>query len=176
MRFADASLAGAVVIEPERQEDERGWFARTFDRAEFQSHGLAADVLQQSSSFNPRRGTLRGMHYQADPHGETKLVRCTRGAIYDVIVDLRPASATYCRWFGIELTADNGVMLYIPTGVAHGFLTLAEATEIAYQMTAPHMPSHARGVRFDDPAFAIRWPAAPAVVSDRDRSHPDFAR
>lgn len=176
MRFADAPLAGAVVIEPARLEDDRGWFARTFDRAAFEARGLAADVLQESNSFSARRGTLRGMHYQADPYGENKLVRCARGAIYDVIVDLRPASDTRCGWFGIELTAENGRMLYIPSGMAHGFLTLADATEVAYQMTDPYVPSYARGVRFDDPAFAIDWPAPPDVISERDRSYPDFAR
>lgn len=176
MRFVDAPLAGAVVIEPERHEDERGWFARTFDRDAFAARGLACDLLQQSTSFNAGRGTLRGMHHQAQPHGETKLVRCTRGAVYDVIVDLRPDSDTYCGWFAIELTAEDGRQLYIPEGVAHGYLTLADATEIAYAMSAPYVPSSARGVRYDDPAFAIRWPAPPDAISERDRSYPDFAR
>lgn len=176
MRFVETPLAGAVVIEPERHEDERGWFARTFDRAEFEAHGLAAGVLQQSASFNARRGTLRGMHYQAEPDGETKLVRCTRGAAFDVIVDLRPASTTYCDWFAIELTADDGRALYVPKGVAHGFLTLADSTEIAYQMTDPYVPAQGRGVRFDDPAFGIEWPAQPVVISERDRGYRDFAR
>lgn len=176
MRFSDAPLAGAVVVEPERHEDERGWFARTFDRDAFAERGLASAVLQQSASFNAHRLTLRGMHLQSEPHGERKLVRCTRGAIYDVIVDLRPASETYCEWFGIELSAQDGRALYVPQGMAHGFLTLADETEVAYQMADPYVPSAGRGVRFDDPAFAIDWPAAPLVVSERDRGYPDFAR
>ena len=132
--------------------------------------------MQQSASFNARRLTLRGMHYQAEPHAERKLVRCTRGAIYDVIVDLRPGSETYCRWFGIELSADDGRALYVPTGLAHGFLTLADDTEVAYSMADPYVPDAARGVRFDDPAFGIDWPAQPLIVSERDRGYPDLAR
>jgi dTDP-4-dehydrorhamnose 3,5-epimerase len=176
VRFVETPLAGAFVIEPERHEDERGWFARTFDRDELAARGLRSDVLQQSTSFNARRGTLRGMHWQAEPHGECKLVRCTRGAAYDVAVDLRRDSATYCEWFGLELSPDDGVALYIPKGFAHGFVTLADATEIAYAMSDPHVPESARGARFDDPAFGIEWPQEVVVISARDRGHPDFDR
>lgn len=175
MKFIEAPLAGAFIVELDPRSDERGWFARTFDRDAFERRGLAAEILQESTSFNARRGTLRGMHFQAAPHEETKLVRCTRGAIYDVVVDLRPGSATFCRWHGVELTPDCGCALYVPKGMAHGFLTLADDSEVAYQMTAPHVPEQACGVRYDDPVFAIAWPQEPSVVSERDRSYPDFA-
>lgn len=174
MNFVELPLAGAFVVEFEARADDRGWFARTFDRDAFADHGLAADVLQESASFNIRRGTLRGMHFQAAPHAETKLVRCTRGAVFDVIVDLRLGSATFCGWYGIELTPDTGRALYVPKEMAHGFLTLADGSEVAYQMTVPYVPEHARGVRYDDPAFAITWPHEPLVVSARDCSYPDF--
>ena len=176
MRFEETALKRAFVIELDRLEDERGYFARTFDAGEFINHGLDPTVIQCNTSFNIRRGTLRGMHYQADPDGEAKLVRCTRGAIYDVAVDLRPQSETFCRWFGVELTADNGRMLYIPVGMAHGFQTLEDGSEIHYQMAHTYVPSQARGVRFDDPAFGIEWPLPDPIVSERDRQFPDFRR
>jgi dTDP-4-dehydrorhamnose 3,5-epimerase len=176
MRFIQTPLAGVWVIEPERLADERGWFARTFDAQEFRARGLDPAVAQCNASFNAKAGTLRGMHYQAEPHGESKLVRCTRGAIFDVAVDLRPDSATLCSWHGVELSAENARALYIPAGLAHGFQTLAHDSEVSYQMGHPHVPDAARGVRFDDPAFAIEWPApdGPLIVSERDASFPDF--
>jgi dTDP-4-dehydrorhamnose 3,5-epimerase len=173
--FTETRFAGAWVIELEPIEDERGSFARTFDAGAWKDHGLNPAVVQCNLSFNVRRGTLRGMHYQEQPYGECKLVRCTRGAIHDVIIDLRRESETFCSWFGIDLTESNGKMLYISEGFAHGFQTLAEATEVYYQMSQLYLPSHARGVRWDDPAFAIEWPATESrVISERDRSYPDF--
>jgi dTDP-4-dehydrorhamnose 3,5-epimerase len=174
VNFAETAIPGAYVITLEAIGDDRGWFARTFCTEEFSSRGLEPVVAQCNASFNVRAATLRGMHYQADPHGEAKLVRCSRGAIYDVLVDLRPDSPSYCRWVGIELTPENRRMVYAPIGTAHGFVTLADASEVLYQMSYPYMPDAARGVRFDDPTFRIEWPLAPAIISDRDRSYPDF--
>jgi dTDP-4-dehydrorhamnose 3,5-epimerase len=174
VRFVPTPLAGAFVIELDVLEDERGHFARTFDAQEFARRGLDPAVIQCNTSFNAKAGTLRGMHYQADPDGEAKLVRCTRGAIFDVIVDLRPDSDTYCRWFGAELTADNGRMLYVPVGFAHGFQTLADGTDVSYQMSHHYVGERARGVRWDDPAFGIEWPPADRTISDKDRQYPDF--
>jgi dTDP-4-dehydrorhamnose 3,5-epimerase len=174
VRFVPSPLAGAFVIDLDLLEDERGYFARTFDAQEFAHHGLDPAVVQCNTSFNAKAGTIRGMHYQADPDGEPKLVRCTRGAIYDVLVDLRPESETYCRWFGAELTADNARMLYVPVGLAHGFQTLTDSSEVHYQMSHHYVPDQARGVRFDDPAFGIKWPRPDPIVSDRDRQFPDF--
>jgi dTDP-4-dehydrorhamnose 3,5-epimerase len=174
VRLAETPLAGAFVIELDLLRDDRGYFARTFDAAEFARAGLDPAVVQCNTSFNARRGTLRGMHYQADPDGEAKLVRCTRGSIFDIAVDLRPGSATYCRWFGVELSADNGRMLYMPVGMAHGFQTLEEGSEVHYQMSHEYVPPQARGVRFDDPAFGIEWPLPDPTVSERDRQFPDF--
>ena len=177
MRFVETPLPGVLVIEPERLSDERGWFARTFDREEFRARGMNPEVIQTNASFNARAGTLRGMHYQADPHGETKVVRCVRGAIFDVALDIRPDSPTRWRWHGIELSEDNARALYIPQGFAHGFQTLRENCEVHYLMGTDHVPDAARGVRWDDPAFAIRWPAPPAggrVISERDASYPDL--
>lgn len=176
MKFQETPLPGVWEIEPERLGDERGWFARTFDAEEFRARGMNPDVVQCNASYNARRDTLRGMHYQAAPHGESKLVRCVRGAIFDVAVDLRPGSDTYCQWHSVELTAENGNALYIPVGLAHGFQTLAEDCEVLYQIGHKYVPGAARGVRFDDPAFAIQWPAPQEalVVAGRDRSYPDF--
>jgi dTDP-4-dehydrorhamnose 3,5-epimerase len=177
VNLRETPLPGAYVVELEPIEDERGWFARTFDAAAFEELGLDAAVVQCNASFNRRAGTLRGMHYQAEPHGEAKLVRCTRGAIFDVIVDLRPWSATTCRWFGIELRAGDAASLFVPAGFAHGFQTLGDDTEVHYQMSHRYVPEAARGVRWDDPAFGIEWPEPPAsgrVISDRDRSYADF--
>ena len=176
MRLTPTPLAGAFVIELDLLRDERGYFARTFDAPEFAKAGLDPAVVQCNTSYNAAAGTLRGLHYQADPDGEAKLVRCTRGAIFDVAVDLRPRSETYCRWFGVELTADNRRMLYIPVGMAHGFQTLQAQSEVHYQMSHPYLPDQARGVRFDDPAFGIPWPLPDPIVSERDRSFPDFER
>jgi dTDP-4-dehydrorhamnose 3,5-epimerase len=175
MIFAETMLKGVFIIEPERLEDERGFFARTWCRRVFEEHGLNSQLAQCSISFNRTRGTLRGMHYQDEPYGEAKLVRCTHGTIYDAVIDLRPGSPTFKRWIGLELTADNHRMLYIPEGFAHGFQTLEEHTEVFYQMSQFYAPDYARGVRWNDPAFDIRWPAAVSVISERDRSYPDFA-
>ena len=178
MFFLETAVAGAFVIEPQRIQDERGFFARTYSSAEFADQGLDDRVDQSSTSFNASAGTLRGMHYQAAPHGEAKLVRCTRGAIYDVAVDLRPDSPSYLRWFGLELTADDGRALFVPEGCAHGFQTLVDASEVLYQISTPHVPTAARGVRWDDPVFGIEWPPAPPqgrTMSTRDAGYPDFA-
>lgn len=177
MIIEPTELEGVVVLGLERHSDERGYFARTFDAEQFAALGLEATVVQCSVSFNRREGTLRGMHWQADPHGEAKLVRCTRGAVFDVAVDLRPDSSTFGRWHGAELTAENGRSLFIPTGCAHGFQTLCDETEVQYQISAPYVPESARGFRWDDPQIAIRWPGAPAggrTLSERDASHPDL--
>jgi dTDP-4-dehydrorhamnose 3,5-epimerase len=176
--FVETPVVGALVVEAQRIEDERGFFARTFSNEEFAARGLDARVDQCSTSFNARAGTLRGLHYQAPPHGEAKLVRCTRGAIYDVAVDLRPGSSSYLRWLGVELTAENGRGLFVPEGCAHGFQTLVDATEVLYQMSTPYVPTAGRGVRWDDPAFGIEWPPPPPdgrTMSARDADYPDFA-
>jgi dTDP-4-dehydrorhamnose 3,5-epimerase len=176
VRFTETKVAGAFVIEPEPIADERGFFARTWCRDEFRDHGLSGSLAQCSVSFSRRKGTLRGLHYQAAPHEEVKLVRCTRGAIWDVAVDLRPDSPTYLAWHGVELTAENRAALYIPEGCAHGQLTLTDDTEVFYQMSVPFEASATRGVRWDDPAFGIAWPAPVQVINQRDRSYPDLAR
>jgi dTDP-4-dehydrorhamnose 3,5-epimerase len=175
MRFTETKVAGAFLIEPEPIADERGFFARTWCREEFADHGLTGELAQANISFNHRRGTLRGLHYQADPHAEAKLVRATRGAIWDLALDLRRDSPTYLAWFGAELSDANRHMLYVPEGCAHGFLTLTDEAEVAYQMSAPYAPPAARGVRFDDPAFGITWPGEVVVINERDRTYPDFA-
>lgn len=176
MTLRETPLSGAFVVEVEAVHDERGFFARTFDREAFAAHGLSAEVGQASVSFNVQAGTLRGMHYQADPHGEEKLVRCTRGAVHDVIVDLRPDSPTFREWFGVDLDADSRRALYIPRGMAHGFQTLTDAAEVLYLISTRYVPASGRGVRWDDPAFGIRWPEPPGerVISERDRTYTDF--
>jgi dTDP-4-dehydrorhamnose 3,5-epimerase len=174
MRFLESPLRGAFVIEADRFADARGFFARTFCEAEFTDRGLDARMAQANLSYNDARGTLRGMHYQRPPHGEAKLVRCTRGAIHDVIIDLRPGSATYLGHFGVRLDEENRTQLYVPEGFAHGYLTLADRTEVAYQMSVPYRPDHGAGVRWDDPAFSIRWPEPVRVILERDRTYPDF--
>jgi dTDP-4-dehydrorhamnose 3,5-epimerase len=174
MRFVATPLAGAVLIDIEPHRDERGLFARTFCRDELRAAGLPAEFVQASTSYNVRRGTLRGLHFQAAPHEEAKLVRCTRGAIHDVIVDLRRTSPTHCRYFAVELTADNRRTLYVPPGFAHGFQTLVDDTEILYQMAEPYVAELARGVRWNDPAFAIAWPIASPFMSERDARYPDY--
>jgi dTDP-4-dehydrorhamnose 3,5-epimerase len=174
MIFKETALKGAFVIEPERLEDERGFFARTWCQHEFEAHGLNPRLAQCNISFSPRHGTLRGMHYQTPPHAEAKLVRCTMGAIYDVIIDLRPESPTFKQHLGVLLTAESRTMLYIPEGFAHGFLTVANNTEIFYQISEFYAPAAARGVRWNDPAFGIQWPAEVQVISERDRAYADF--
>lgn len=176
MKFVATPLVGVYVIEVEPLADERGFFARTWCEQEFREHGLNPALAQCSISFNKRRGTVRGMHYQAEPHEETKLVRCVRGAMYDVLVDLRRDSASFMQWYGAVLNADNRRMLYVPSGVAHGFQTLEDDTEVSYQISEFFHPESARGVRWDDPAFGITWPEAVSVISERDRSYPDFSR
>lgn len=176
MIFTETALSGAFVIAPERREDERGFFARIWCADELAANGLSSHLLQSSISFNNVRGTLRGMHWQAEPHGETKIVRCSRGAIFDVIVDLRPESPTYLRSVGLELSDENRLMLYIPRQFAHGFLTLTDSSELVYQMDAVYHPDSQRGARWNDPAFGIAWPFEPNVISERDKSFPDFPR
>jgi dTDP-4-dehydrorhamnose 3,5-epimerase len=172
--FTPTPLAGAFVIEPEPIEDERGFFARCFCADEFEARGMNPRVVQCSISFTARRGALRGLHYQRAPHAEAKLVRCTAGALYDVIVDLRPESPTFTRHFAAELSASNRKMMYVPEGCAHGFQTLADGTDALYQMSERYAPEAARGVRWNDDAFAIEWPLAVTVISERDRTYPNF--
>jgi dTDP-4-dehydrorhamnose 3,5-epimerase len=174
MRFLPTRLAGAYLIEPELHEDERGFFARTYCQREFAAHNLAHELVQCSCSYNARAGTLRGMHYQLPPFAEVKLIRCTAGAIFDVLVDIRPGSANYGQWVGETLTADNRKLLYIPEGCAHGFISLVDNTEVSYQMNNFYKPDLARGFRWNDPYFAIQWPSEPVVIAPRDRSYPDF--
>ena len=172
MYLVPTEIPGCVVVRPQRHADARGHFARTWDGAAFARLGLTAEVDQCSVSFNERAGTLRGMHFQIAPHEEAKLVRCTRGALFDVCLDLRPDSPTYRQWHGETLTADNGVALFVPEGCAHGFLTLEDATEAFYMISAAYAPDAGRGVRYDDPAFGIDWPAEVAVIHPRDANYP----
>jgi len=172
VKFQESPLAGAYTIELDRLEDERGFFARSYSAEEFAARGLPAAMPQSSVSFNARRGTLRGLHYQAEPHAEDKLVRCTAGAIYDVIVDLRPDSPSARRWFGVELSAANHRSLFVPKGLAHGFMTLRDDTEVLYMISVPYAPGFERGLRWNDPAIGISWPTAPSVVSARDAAYP----
>jgi dTDP-4-dehydrorhamnose 3,5-epimerase len=176
VRFTETPLAGAWVLEAEPVEDERGWFARTFDADEFAARGMEAAVVQANASFNARRDTLRGLHLQREPHGEPKLVRCVRGAIFDVAVDLRLGSPTHRAWHAVELRAGDGRGFYIPAGMAHGFQTLEDDTEVHYLMGARYVPEAATGVRWDDPAFGIVWPEPvdARIMSDRDRGYPDY--
>ena len=174
MRFTPTPIEGAFVIDVEPIADERGFFALSWSPREFEARGLTARLAQCNISFNPARGTLRGLHYQAQPHEEAKLVRCTAGAVFDVLVDLRRGSPTFRRWVGHELTATNRRMLFVPEGCAHGYLTLADDSEVFYQVSAEYVPALARGVRWDDPAFGIEWPEAPRVMLERDRGYSDF--
>ncbi len=174
MIFTETKLKGAFVVEPERREDDRGFFARVWCAKEFEDHGLTAHAVQSNMSYNRTRGTLRGMHYQEHPHEEAKLVRCTRGAIFDAILDLRPDSPTYTQWFGVELTEDNRKMLFVPEGFGHGFLTLADETEIFYHVTEFYHPGAESGVRWNDPVFQVKWPDEIRVISPKDASWPDY--
>lgn len=174
MIFTPSAIPGVYLIDLERHEDDRGFFARSWCREEFSSHGLVAEIAQCSVSYNRRCGTLRGMHYQVAPHQEAKVVRCTRGRIYDVALDLRADTSTFRHWVAVELTAANRRMLYLPPAVAHGFQTLEDETEVIYQMSESYHPEAARGVRWDDPAFGITWPLANPVLSEKDRSYPNF--
>jgi dTDP-4-dehydrorhamnose 3,5-epimerase len=175
MTFHETRLPGVFEIRLEPNSDERGFFARSWCQKEVEAHGLNPKVVQCNVSYNAHKGTMRGLHYQAAPHAEAKLVRCTMGAIYDVVVDLRPQSPTFKEWIGVTLSATNRHMLYIPEGFAHGFLTLEDQTEVFYQMSEFYHPESARGVRWDDPAFKIVWPAKVEVISERDRTYPDLA-
>jgi dTDP-4-dehydrorhamnose 3,5-epimerase len=203
MLFTETKLKGAYLIEIQKNEDERGFFARSYCFREFEEHGLNPRVVQCNISYNAKKGTVRGMHYQIPPYEEAKLVRCTAGGIYDVIIDLRPYSATYCQWFGVELAAGGSLltahdpqsgaacslhaapcsplsaryrMLYIPQGFGHGFITLEDSTEVFYQMSEFYAPDSARGIRWNDPVFGIEWPLEPKMISERDQSYPDFSR
>lgn len=175
MRFSQTAVAGVVVVDIEPRTDERGAFARLHCPEAFAAAGHPFVPVQTSLSRNPTAGTLRGMHYQPAPHGETKLVRCVRGRIFDVAVDLRPDSPTHRRWVSAELSADNGRALLVPEGVAHGFLTLEADSDVLYQIAPAYRPGHEAGVRWDDPAFAIAWPQAPSLISPRDAGYPDYA-
>jgi dTDP-4-dehydrorhamnose 3,5-epimerase len=174
MIWRETELPGAFVVETEPIEDERGWFVRIYDESELAGRGLARFV-QGSAAFNKEWGTLRGLHYQAEPHAEAKLIRCVRGAVYDVIVDLRPGSSTFKQWAAVELSAAGGELLYVPEGLAHGYLTLEDETETLYLISAAYAPEAARGARWDDPAFGIEWPHDPRVMSERDKAWPDFS-
>ncbi len=176
MIFCPTKLPGVFVIEPEKRGDDRGFFARSFCRQEFEANGLNPHVSQCNISFTRSKGTLRGMHFQAAPYAEAKLVRCTRGTIYDVIIDLRVQSSAFKQHVAVELSAENHKMIYVPEGCAHGFQTMEDDTEVFYQMSQDYAPDYARGVRWNDPAFGIEWPHAEPIILQRDRSYPDFTR
>jgi dTDP-4-dehydrorhamnose 3,5-epimerase len=176
MIFTETKLKGAYLIDLDKHEDERGFFARAWCVEEFEKYGLNPRVVQCNISFNKKQGTLRGMHYQAAPYEEAKLVRCTRGALYDVIIDLRSDSQTFKEWFSVELTAQNHRALYVPEGFAHGFQTLVDDTEVFYQMSEFYHPECTRGVRWDDPAFGIEWFSDPPILSRQDREYADFSK
>jgi len=173
MRFLATALPGVHILEQERHADARGYFARTWCARELLGQGLDASLSQSSVSFNHKKGTLRGLHYQAPPFSEVKVVRCTRGALFDVAVDVRPDSASFCKWVGVELSADNGRALYIPKGFAHGFYTLVDATEVEYFISTEYRPEAARGLRYDDAFFSVAWPGLVSVIAERDRDYPD---
>lgn len=174
MRFCECAVSGAWTIEPTPHVDDRGWFMRAWCADEFAAHGIDFVPVQANMAFNRRAGTLRGLHYQVEPHQEAKLIRCTRGSVFDALVDLRPGSPTFGRSFGTELTAENGLMLYVPPLCAHGYQTLADESEIYYMTSAFYAPDAVRGLRFDDPTAAIRWPLPPYAVSDQDRGWPQL--
>ena len=176
MIFTETALKGAYLVEPEPVIDQRGSFARVFCRDVFSERGLVVEFVQNSISENFKRGTLRGMHYQTEPAAEVKLVQCFRGALFDVIIDLRPGSETYCNWYGVELSAGNRRLLYIPKGFAHGFQTLTEDTAVYYLISEAYAPEYARGVRWNDPAFGIKWPLSDPVISEKDMLLPDYKR
>lgn len=176
MKFIELNLKGAFIIEPEYIEDQRGFFARSYCVEEFEKQGLNSKINQCNISYNHYKGTLRGMHYQIGEKSEVKVVRCTKGKIFDVIVDLRPYSASYKKWQGIELSSENHKMLYIPQGFAHGFQTLEDCSEVFYQMTESFSPIHAKGIRWNDPIFKIQWPFnRPSVISSKDQQYPDYS-
>ena len=172
MIFTETKLKGAFIIDLEPIQDERGFFARSWCGREFEAHGLNPNLVQCNISFNKKKGTLRGMHYQASPHGETKLIRCTMGSIYDVIIDIRNESKTFLKWFACDLTAENRKMLYVPVGFAHGFQTLEDNTEVFYQMSEYYYPEYAHGIRWDDPVIGIEWPNEEKIISEKDNGFP----
>ncbi len=174
MKFVKTRLDGAFIVEPGKLTDDHGFFARSWCQREFEMLGICKKPVQSNISFNKKRGTLRGLHYQADPYSEAKLIRCTMGAIYDVIVDLRPESPTCQQWMPVELTQKNRRLLYIPEGFANGFMTLRDNTEVFYQMTQFYMPEFSRGIRWDDPLFEIKWPLKVSTISEKDQQYPDF--
>jgi dTDP-4-dehydrorhamnose 3,5-epimerase len=174
MKFHETSLSDAVLIELTPFEDHRGHFSRTFCAAEFGDAGLETVFVQSNASFNHKQGTLRGMHFQAAPHAEVKVVRCVSGAIHDIIIDLRPGSPSYLKWQGFDLTDSNGMQLYVPRGFAHGFVTLRDNTAVTYNVSTPYAPGAEGGLRWNDPAFAMVWPVEIAVISDKDAHWPDF--
>ena len=175
MIFTETKLKGAFILEVKRLEDERGFFGRSWCKKEMEDHGLNSNVVQANVSFNHKKGTLRGMHFQFSPYQETKLIRCTKGAIYDVIIDLRKNSPTYKQWIGVELTEDNYKMLFVPEDFAHGFITLQDNTAVTYQVTQYYTPGAEGGIRWNDPAVGIEWPVPVEVVSQKDKVHPDYA-
>lgn len=175
MRFIETPLAGAFLVEQEPRTDERGFFARTYCSEEYAKKGLDSTFVQANNSLSHEKGTLRGLHYQLSPCAETKVVRCIKGSFYDVILDLRPNSSTFGKSFGAVLSHDNRMMMYVPKGFAHGFLTLEPETEVLYLVSAPYSKTYERGIRWDDPKFKVFWPEIPRVISDRDAQHPDFA-
>jgi dTDP-4-dehydrorhamnose 3,5-epimerase len=175
MIFTETELNGAFLIELEPFEDERGFFALSWSEKEFNARGMDSRFVECNVSFNHKKGTLRGMHYQESPHGQGKLVRCTMGAVFDVMIDLRPSSPTFKHWLAFELTAKNHLALYVPIDFAHGFQTLDDNSEILYQMTTPYVPGSGRGLRWNDPAFSIEWPLANPILNDRDKTYPDFS-
>lgn len=174
MKFVPAPLKGCYIIHLEPVEDHRGFFSRSFCQEEFRGQGLETNFVQCNLTWNREIGTLRGMHYQLPPHGEVKVIRCTRGSIYDVMVDLREDSSTYCGWFGVTLTASDTQLLYIPTGFAHGYQALEPDTEVFYMVSNSYSPDHERGVRWNDSAFNIAWPLTDPILSEKDKGHPDF--
>jgi dTDP-4-dehydrorhamnose 3,5-epimerase len=174
MKFIETGLKGAFIIEIERLQDHRGFFARTWCQREFNQRGIDSNISQSNTSYNVLKGTLRGMHYQEEPYGETKIVRCTKGVIYDVIIDLRPSSLTYRKWIGIELTEENFRMLYVPKVFAHGFQTLQDHTVVSYQVGQFYTPGAERGLRYNDPAFNVKWPLKVSAISEKDKNWPDF--
>jgi len=174
MTFTPGPIEGCWIIDPKLIHDDRGFFTTLWSRKDFQSRGMLVDFDRYCTALNHKSGTLRGMHFQVSPHEEAKFVRCTQGAFYDVVIDLRPASPTYKRWMGVELTAANRTLFYIPPGLAHGYVTLVDNTEITYSMSADYSPDHARGVRWNDPAFNVVWPGETRIIHPRDANYPDY--
>jgi dTDP-4-dehydrorhamnose 3,5-epimerase len=176
MKFIQTDVQGCLIIEPDRFEDERGFFSKIWEHQELAHHGLSTEFAQFNLAYNHSAGTLRGMHYQTAPHEEVKLVRCTRGAVYDVIIDLRHKSPTYMKWAGVELTEDNYRTFYVPKGCAHGYVTLVDRAEVTYNVSTPYWPKSAAGVRWNDPVFGIKWPLKPTSINTRDNTYPDYKR